>query len=96
MDMITFDGLVAGEKFLRQHNQEFDDGTPDGTHWLFIRQLLSEVFRASGTALEMPDKRPDTPLMISSAAHQETGRLLVFLAEPGDADCEQGFFCRHD
>jgi hypothetical protein len=55
---------------------------------LFIRQLLSEVFHASGIVLEMPDKRPDTPVLISSAAHQDTGQLLAFLAEPGDADCE--------
>ena len=94
--MITFDGLVAGEKFLRRNNEEFDDGTPDGTHWRFIRDLLSEVLRASDIALEMPDKPPDRPLTIALTEHQEPWRLLVFVAESCDVDCEQGFVFHHD
>ena len=66
---ITFQGLVAGEKFLRERNEDFDDGTPDGTHWRLIRGLLSEVFRASGIALKMPGKCPNVPASNSSAEH---------------------------
>ncbi len=91
--MITFDGLVAGERLLRDR-MWIDDGTPDGAHWRLIRDLLSEVFRASGIDLEMPDKCPDMPVTISSEEHRETGQLLVFLAEPADADCGQEFSYR--
>ena len=94
--MITFDGLLAGEKFLRERNEDFNNGTPDGTHWRLIRGLLSEVFRASGITLEMPDRRPDMPEMSSSVTHQEHQRLFVFLAESDGVDCEQISFLHYD
>ena len=29
---VTHDGLIAGERFLRERCEEFNDGTRDGTH----------------------------------------------------------------
>lgn len=93
--MITLDGFVAGERLLRDR-MLIDDGTPDGSHWSLIRDLLSEVFRASGTVLEMPDKCPDMPESTSSAAQKVTAQLLVFVAEPVAVDCGQEFSFHHD
>jgi len=90
--MITFDGLVAGERFLRSQIEEFDDGTPDGFHETFIRELLTEVFRASGITLEIPDKHPDTPESNSSEVNPDTGRLLVFVPESADVDYDSEVF----
>lgn len=89
--MITFDGLVAGENFLRNRIEELDDGTPYGTHWRLIRDLLSEVARVSGITLEMPDRCPDTLGTNASTECQETGRLLVFLDGTVGEDCGQEF-----
>jgi hypothetical protein len=44
---ITIHGLLAGEQYLREHSEEFDDGTKDGFHSYFIHTLVSEVLRAS-------------------------------------------------
>lgn len=94
--MITFDGFVAGER-VRRDRMLIGDGTPDGvSHWRLIRALLSKVFRASGITQQMPDKCPDTPVTTASEEHQETGQLLVFLAEPADADCGKEFFYRRN
>ncbi len=89
--MISFDGLVAGERVLRAHCEEFDDGTPDGTHWL-IRELLTEVLRASGIALETLDRCPDTPASIASASYQGMSLLLVCVPETDDAGYGSEFF----
>jgi hypothetical protein len=93
--MITFDSLVAGERLLRDRIV-IDDGTSDGARWRLIRDLLSEVFRASGIVLEMPDRCPYMPASIASTEHQEPGRLLLFVAESSDGDCEHGFVFHHD
>ena len=44
---ITIDGLLAGERYLREHSEEFQDGTKDGFHADFIRALVLEVLQAS-------------------------------------------------
>lgn len=44
---ITNNGLLAGERYLREHSEEFDDGTREGSHSRFIRSLVLEVLRAS-------------------------------------------------
>ena len=49
---ITYSGLIAGERFLREHCDGFDDGTGDGFHIEFVKNLLMEVFRASDVAHE--------------------------------------------
>ena len=41
--------------------------------------LLTDAFRDSGIALEMPDEPPSAPESIALAGHQDKGRLLVFL-----------------
>lgn len=77
---ISHDGLVAGVRFLQEHCEGFDDGTGDHFNTPFIHELLMEVFRASGIALEMPDEQRYVPETIVSVNHQDTTRLLVFLA----------------
>lgn len=57
---ITPKGLLAGERYIREHCEEFDDGTRDGSHSYFLRHLVSEVLRASCVDFEMP---PSLPLM---------------------------------
>lgn len=88
---IIFDGLLAGERFLRIHGLELDEGTPDEEHWFIIQGLLTEVLRASGIALEMPDTLPNVPPSIASSGHQDTGLLLVCVAETGGVDCGSEF-----
>lgn len=84
--------LVAGARVSRAHCEEFDDGTPDGTHRRLIRELLTEVFRASGIALEMLDRCPDTPASIASASYLGMGLLLVCVRETDDAGYGSEFF----
>ena len=74
---VTHDGLIAGERFLRERCAEFNDGTVDGTHWLFIRDLLSAALRASDIALEMPSMPPDAPAWSSLEAPRDTLLLQV-------------------
>ena len=76
---ITCNGLVAGVRFLQAHCEGFDDGTGDDFYTPFIRDLLTEIFRASDITLEMPDELPSAPESIALAGHQDMGRLLVFL-----------------
>ena len=51
---ITTEGLLAAEKYLRQHLQGFGSGTPLGFHQRFIASLLSEALRASNVVFRMP------------------------------------------
>lgn len=56
---ITTDGLLAGERFLRERCDEFQDGTRLGFHSNFVKLLISEILCASGLGLEMPlDSQP--------------------------------------
>lgn len=41
---VTEGEILAGEKYLRENCDEFDDGTPQGTHKNFIVNLLTEIF----------------------------------------------------
>ena len=88
---ITYDGLVAGERFLRDHCDGFDDGTGNGFHVDFIKDLLKEVFRASGIDYEILVVKPEKPPLNALEGHQDTDLLLVFVAAPADADCVSGF-----
>lgn len=76
---IIVGNLVADVRFLQVHCERFDDGTGDDFHTSFIRDLLTEIFRASSIALEMPDEHPSAPESIALANHQDKGLLLVFL-----------------
>lgn len=58
------------------------NGIGDEFHAPFIRDLLTEIFRASGITLEMPEELPSAPEMIALAGHQDKGRLLAFLVGP--------------
>ncbi len=51
---ITNEGLLAAEKYFREHLAEHDSGTPPGNHRRFIASLLSEALRASHIAFCMP------------------------------------------
>ena len=81
---ITHEGLVAGVRFLQSHCDGFDDGTGDHFHTPFIHDLLLEVFRDSGIALEMPDEQRYALDSNVSPDHQETGRIVAFRAGPDD------------
>ena len=83
---ITLDGIMAGECFLREHSENFDDGTSPGTHANFIKDLLTEVFHASGIALEMLCDTPSAPLSNSSIVNSDMPLLLVFATETDDED----------
>lgn len=52
--VITEAGLLAGERYLQEYSEEFDNGTGEGMHAEFISALLSAVFHASQIAFEMP------------------------------------------
>lgn len=52
--IISREGILAGERYLREHSEEFDNGTSDGAHAEFISELLSAVFDASQITAEMP------------------------------------------
>lgn len=73
---------MAGVRFLYKPCEDFDNGTGDNFHAPFIRDLLMEVFRASGIALDMPEAHRYMRDSNVSTGHQEKGRLLAFLAGP--------------
>lgn len=79
---ITYDGLIAGVRFLSVHCEGFCDGTGDDFQTWFIRDLLSEVFRASGITPEMPDQPPGVHKLSALAGCQDKLRLLAFLVGP--------------
>lgn len=79
---ITYAGLIAGVRFLNVHCLGFDIGTGVDFNTPFIRDLLSEVHRASGITLEMPLELPDVPEKIVSTDHQGKAQLLAFLVGP--------------
>lgn len=58
---IPNDGLLAGERYLREHVEEFDDGTQPGFHADFIEDLVSVVLNASRTGLLMPYEMQNKP-----------------------------------
>ena len=55
---VTFEGLLAGERYLRERTDEFDDGTSEGAHVRFVLALVSSVFDACRIAIEMPSAQP--------------------------------------
>ena len=57
---------MVGVRFLQIYCIEFDDGTRADFHIPFIRDLLTEIFRASCIVLEMPYKLPRVPAQIVS------------------------------
>ena len=59
--VITRDGLLAGERYLRDHPYDFDDGTHPGFHSGFVKSLVSEVLDASRIKFEVSDDRPCRP-----------------------------------
>ena len=67
--LINMDGLLAGERYLREHSEEFDDGTVEGTHVRFIASILSQVFHASHIAFQMPDVPPYTSGQTDAVGH---------------------------
>ena len=67
-------------RFLQVHCEGFDDGTGDDFYTPFIRDLLTEIFLASGITLEMQDELPSEPESIALVGCQDRGQLLAFLA----------------
>ena len=57
---ITSEGLLAAENYLREHLEEYDSGTPLGSHRRFIASLLSEALRASHVNFRMPSESVDS------------------------------------
>ena len=93
---VTQDGLIAGERCLRERCEEFNDGTRDGTHWIFIRDLLSEALRASDIALEMPSMPPDAPALSSLEAPRDTLLLQVYATGFDGEDFGSSVLVRRD
>ena len=87
---ITSSGITAGERFLREHCENYEDGTAIGTHSRFIQDLLMEVFRASGIALKMQCDMPNEPQSSSSVGNSDRPLLLVFATETDDVDFGSG------
>ena len=58
---ITHEGVVADVRFLQERCEGFNDGTGDHFHTPFIHDLLQEVFRASGIALDTPAEQRYAP-----------------------------------
>ena len=55
---ITNEGLLAAEKYLREHLDGYANGTPLAER-RFIASLLSEALRASQIAFRMPSEFPE-------------------------------------
>lgn len=55
---LTHAGLLAGERYLRDHPYNFDDGTSLGFHAEFVKAVVSLVLDASCISFEMPADRP--------------------------------------
>ena len=53
---ITDEGLLAAEKYLREHSEEYDNRAPLGSHRRLIATLLSEALRASHITFRMPSE----------------------------------------
>lgn len=79
---ITYDGLLAGVRFLNDHCPGFDYGTGDDFRTPFIHDLLAEIFRASGIELDMPCEPQCLHEKTVQEGHQDKGQLLVFLVGP--------------
>ncbi len=70
MVKITSSGLIAGDKYLREHSEEFDNGTAHGERADFIAGLLSEIFHASHVAFELPRLPLELPPRSGGLTHQ--------------------------
>lgn len=79
---ITYDGLLAGVRYLNDHCPGFDYGTGDDFRTPFIHDLLAEIFRASGIGIDMLCEPQCLQETIVQEAHQDTTGLLVFLVGP--------------
>lgn len=53
---LTQEGLIAGERYLREHCDEYDDGTGEGFHIRFIQKLVEQVFHASDIDIHIDEK----------------------------------------
>ena len=73
--VVTEDGLLAGERYLVDHCEQFDNGLPEGDFFRkkFIQSLLMEIFHASGITLRLPEShlklRSQTALTAHSTTH---------------------------
>ena len=63
---ITSEGLLAGERYLREHIEEYNDGTREGFHVDFIEDVVSQALRASRVEFLMPCEPQKEPLRNSS------------------------------
>lgn len=79
---VTYDGLLAGVRYLNEHCPGFDYGTGDDFRTPFIHDLLAEIFHASGIGLDMLCEPQCLQEMTVQEAHQGKAELLVFLAGP--------------
>lgn len=60
-DSIKAFGPNRADECLREHCEEYDDGTPLGTHDRLIKNILEAALRASGIVVQMPDVPPSMP-----------------------------------
>lgn len=52
--VLTEEGLLAAEQYLRDHSEEFDDGTKLGAHKRLIRNMVVAALRASHIDVQTP------------------------------------------
>ncbi len=80
--MVTYDGLLAGVRYLNVHCPGFDYGTGDDFRTPFIHDLLAEIFRASGIEIDMPCEHQCMQERTVQEDRQDTTGLLAFLVGP--------------
>jgi len=81
---ITYDGLLAGVRYLNEHCDGFDIGTGDDYRTPFIHELLTDIFRASGIEIDIDVETQHMQKMPVCEGHQDTlqlSGLVVFLAD---------------
>ena len=79
---ITHKGLVAGVRFLQYHCEGFDDGTGDDFHTPFIRDLLMEIFRASGVEVDIHEEQKHELWRLGGGDHRDIEGSRVWLVFP--------------
>ena len=83
---ISCEDFIAGERYLHDRCEEFDNGTRGEAQSQFIPDLLREVFPVSRIVLEMPPRPPSEPESNSLEVIQDMPQLLAYVTELDGVD----------